>query len=135
MEQLRGCGFSALQLMQECSCSIVDVRAAGYTAAECMACGIAVKDMSSVTTLAGRVVRGGCYTLQQLHCAGASAQQAVEAGFTVLELQAAGRVRASCNASTSGCIAACCVAGMRVVVMRALQVRRRRRVALLQRQV
>jgi intracellular multiplication protein IcmE len=89
LEQLRGCGFSAAQLLQECGSSIVDVRTAGYTAAECIACGIPASKMSSVTTLAGRVFRTGCYTLQQLHQAHVGAEQAMGAGFSVTEMQAA----------------------------------------------
>ena len=65
LQQLRLCGFSALDLVRECSSSTVELRAAGYSAADCIASGITVSDMSCYTTLSGRVVRCGAPSAPQ----------------------------------------------------------------------
>jgi hypothetical protein len=65
LQQLRLCGFSASDLVRECNSSTVELRAAGYSAADCMASGITVSDMSCYTTLSGRVVRCGAPSAPQ----------------------------------------------------------------------
>jgi hypothetical protein len=56
-EQLRLCGFSAGDIMRQCGASIVELRIAGFSASECISCGITVHEMSSITTLSGRLIR------------------------------------------------------------------------------
>jgi intracellular multiplication protein IcmE len=59
-EQLRLCGFSAGEIMRQCGASIGELRVAGYSACECLACGIPVDELSSITTLSGRLIRHSC---------------------------------------------------------------------------
>jgi intracellular multiplication protein IcmE len=56
VKQLRGCGCKAGELMRECFVSTMELRAAGYSAEECIASGVTVSTMSQFS---GRNVRHG----------------------------------------------------------------------------
>jgi hypothetical protein len=103
LQQLRLCGFSASDLVRECDSSTVELRAAGYSAADCIASGITVSDMSCYTTLSGRVVRCGALSPVRRNQA---IQYAVQGGL----LHAARAAACACQRRTS---AACRLHGAR----------------------
>jgi ribosomal protein L13E len=109
LQQLRGCGCTARQLMRQCGIGVTELRAAGYSAADCIAGGVSVRELSQFSTLSGSFVRrdccslafaavpicnkwhrDGCYTLHELRQAHVTARDALAAGFTVRELCDAG---------------------------------------------